>query len=68
MKKLKYLDATEIHKNNSKWTRFKKCHKIEGTPSFLHYKNGKIVGEYGWTENDGFDYEYFLNWIKNEGI
>ena len=34
----------------------------------IHDKNGKIVGEYGWTENDGFDYEYFLNWIKNEGI
>lgn len=68
LKKLKYLDVTKIHKNNSKWIRFKKSHNIEGTPSFLHYKNGKIVGEYGWTENDGFDYEYFLNWIKNEGI
>ena len=61
LKKLKYLDVTEIHKNNSKASSLAALAQI-------YYKNGKIVGEYGWTENDGFDYEYFLNWIKNEGI
>lgn len=66
LNELKYLDVSELYKSKTKWNLFKKENHIEGTPSFIHYKNGKVVSTYGWTEKDGFNYEIFLKWLNEE--
>ena len=62
--KIKYLDVNKLHSNDEKWRKFKRKNTISGTPAFLYFKNGKLINVYSWTEEKGFDYEKFKNWIE----
>lgn len=64
LKKILYLNITPIYSNKDEWNKFKNNYGIKGTPAFIFIDQGKIRDSYGWTEENGFDYEKFINWVN----
>lgn len=62
---IKCLDITSLHSNDQLWNTFKNQNMIEGTPSFIFFKNGKITNTYGWTKQHNIQFNTFLKWFNN---
>ena len=41
-------------------------HDINGTPAFIYVENGIEESVYSWTEEQGFVYKDFLNWLEEK--
>lgn len=63
IKKILYLNISSIHDDKKNWENFKKNYMIEGTPAFISFNQGKLVSTCSWTEDDGFDYNSFIDWL-----
>lgn len=61
---MKFLDVTTLHSNKQLWNEFKDENMIEGTPSFIFIKSGKIVNTYGWTKDHDVEFKTFLEWFN----
>ncbi|WP_405315334.1 hypothetical protein [Faecalibacillus faecis] len=66
LNKILYLDVTKLHSQKNKWDNFKMVHNINGTPAFIYVENGLEKSVYSWTEEQGFIYKDFLNWLEEK--
>lgn len=63
IKKILYLNITSLYKYKNKWNDFKIIYGIDGTPAFISFVQGKVDNTYTWTEENGFNYELFIEWL-----
>lgn len=64
IKKILYLNISSIHDDKKNWENFKKNYMIEGTPAFISFNQGILASTCSWTEDDGFDYNAFIDWLN----
>ena len=66
LKKLVYMEISESNENDDEWNDFKINHSIISMPVFIYVKNGKEESSYSWSEEKGFNYKEFLEWVKDK--
>lgn len=61
-----YLNVAELRKDNDKWAEFKEIFEIQGTPSFVRIKDGKVQSSTGWTPDGGLNGEDIERWLLEQ--
>ena len=59
-----YLNVARIHRDAKAWTAFKDAYGLEGTPTYIRFKDGKNVSCVGWTNERSVDFDAVREWIE----
>lgn len=63
--KVYFVDITSIFDDKNEWENFKLENKINGTPSFVYIKDGKISSSSSWTVEKGYSVTILDNWVRS---
>lgn len=63
-----YVNVSSVHKNDKEWQEYKRRFGIEGTPSFVFYKNGVQSSFLDYERDNGITTSTFENWLKKNNL
>lgn len=64
--RIELVNVVMLRKDEAAWKEFKEIYGLEGTPTYIRYKDGKQLSRVGWRPNTPFGFEDVKDWIYQQ--